>query len=236
MSSKKKNNTGPQGPMGPQGGLSSPSSARAQEFRREMADTEYDEDEVEREAYERTLQDLANRSKVGSGDSGLNSYRNYLKKMLKSSMSNYNDLLSRLKSQRKEAGSTIDLSMGQLSNLLQSQANPYDNFQAQQPQVTSQLQQLLESQNVSGSPVQDLASALNVQNQGQASAFSNLVGALGSNWQQGLQGQLQDVEAQRGQLMRGLDMNQLALIMGLSRDKENRQQQLMKMMLQVMGE
>lgn len=236
MVKKRNSGTGAQGPISPSDYSRGPSSARAQEYRREMAGTGYDEGQLENEAYEETMKELSNRnSRAGAGAGGLGSYRKYLEKMMKSSMRDYNNLISRLGQQANISRGTINSSMGNLSSLLQGQVNPYANFQTQQAPVNPQLQQLLASQDVSGSPVQDLASALNAQNQGQATAFSNLVNALGANWQQGQQGQLADVAAQQGQLQRGLDANQLALLLRLQQGNDSRQQQFMRLMLQAMG-
>jgi hypothetical protein len=114
-------------------------------------------------------------------------------------------LLGELQKQYSAATPTINTAVDALKAQISGQVNPYANMQAQNVEVTPQLQQLLESQGVSATPLQEFASALQAQNQGQATAFNNLAQQLGGAFETGRTGQMTGAEAMRAQALAALE-------------------------------
>lgn len=114
-------------------------------------------------------------------------------------------LLGELQKQYSAATPTINTAVDALKAQISGQVNPYANIQAQQVQVTPQLQQLLESQGVSTSPLQEFASTLQAQNAGQAAAFNNLSQQLAGGYEAGRTGQLTGADAMRAQALAALE-------------------------------
>lgn len=156
----------------------------------------------------------------GDGNSVLNRYAKYLQDMIKQSSTQGSDLMDRLTSMVGSSRGNINTAYGDLSTYLNAQKNPYAGLQATQAPVSPELQQLLQSQNVGTDPVAQLATALNTQNQGQASAFQNLINSMSNVWTGERTGQVADVEAQRAQARNNLDNTWMAYEMQL-RNKQN---------------
>lgn len=74
---------------------------------------------------------------------------------------------------------TINDAYASLIAFLSAQKNPWAGMKAQNTQVAPQLQQLLKSQNVNTTPMEQFASALNTQGNQQADAFQNLINIMG---------------------------------------------------------
>ena len=102
-----------------------------------------------------------------------------------------------LQSSYDSATSDIDRAYGSLEALLRGQVNPYEGYQVQAAPQVAGLSELLGSQGVSNLPVQQLGAALQTQNQGQATAFQNLVNTLGQIYSTSQQGALADVGRMR---------------------------------------
>lgn len=170
---------------------------------------------------------------VKTGPTALDRYTQQLQAMLTggSYAQPYTDLESKLNELYGQAQPKIDTAMTNLQNVLQGMANPYANFQAQTTQVTPQLSQLLASQGVSQTPLQELAAVTNAQNAGQSTAFGNLVGTLKSIQDATQQGALQDVATQRGDLASMLEQSRLGMGSQIARQKTDEQQSLMKMLM-----
>jgi len=109
-----------------------------------------------------------------------------------------------------QAGKTINASMDSLQTMLQGQANPYADLQAQAVNPTAQLSSFLQGQNVGDQQTQDYAQVLNAQNAGSAGAFNNLAGVLRSIAGADKQGALNDVAVQRDASTRQLASNNQA--------------------------
>jgi hypothetical protein len=109
-----------------------------------------------------------------------------------------------------QAGKTINASMDSLQAMLQGQANPYADLQAQAVNPTAQLSSFLQGQNVGDQQTQDYAQVLNAQNAGSAGAFNNLAGVLRSIAGADKQGALSDVAVQRDASTRQLASNNQA--------------------------
>lgn len=114
-------------------------------------------------------------------------------------------LLGELQKQYSAATPTINSAVDALKAQITGQVNPYVNMQAQTVQVTPQLQQLLESQGASTTPLQEFASTLQAQNQGQTTAFNNLAQQLGGAFETGRAGQLTGADAMRAQALAALE-------------------------------
>ena len=122
-----------------------------------------------------------------------------------------------------QAGKTINTSFDTLQSMLQGQANPYADLQAQTVTPTAQLQSFLQAQNVGDQQTQDYAQVLNAQNAGSAGAFNNLASVMRSIAGANQQGALSDVAVQRDASTRQLASNNQAygnqLTQGLLADK-----------------
>ena len=142
---------------------------------------------------------------------------------LKNLQTGYDTARTSLAGLNTQAGKTINASMDSLQAMLQGQANPYADLQAQVVNPTAQLSSFLQGQNVSDQQTQDYAQALNAQNAGSAGAFNNLAnfmrGIAGANQQ----GAIADVAVQRDASTRQLASSNQAygnqLTQGLLADK-----------------
>ena len=135
----------------------------------------------------------------------------------------YNTATADLGNLNTQAGKTINASMDSLQAMLQGQANPYANLQAQEVNPTAQLSSFLNAQNVGDQQAQDYAQVLNAQNAGSSGAFNNLAGVLRSIAGANQQGALADVATQRDASTRQLANSKQAygsqLAQGLLADK-----------------
>lgn len=143
----------------------------------------------------------------------------------------YASMLNALKQLGARSQGAINQSMDALTQSLQAQTNPFAGFQAQQTQTTPELAGLLQSQGVSTDPLQQYASAINAQNQGQATAFQNLANTLGGMYQQGMQGAVTDVGQQRADLLNQLQGNILGTGAALMGRKNVDRNAIVKMLL-----
>jgi hypothetical protein len=143
----------------------------------------------------------------------------------------YDNLQESLANLNQKASGTINSSMDALKAALQGQANPYANFKAQSTQVTPELSQLLASQGVPTTPLQQMAAATQAQNTGQATAFQNLVGSLGTIYGANQAGQISDVDAQRANLQNMLTQQTQGMGAQLAEKKQGRQSELLTMLL-----
>ena len=121
----------------------------------------------------------------------------------------YAKLLQALTGLGDYAAGNINSSMDALTSTLQAQANPFANFTAQQTQTTPELSQLLQSQGVSQDPLQQFATAINAQNQGQATAFQNQANIMRDIYGANQTGSIGDVSQQRASLLNQLQGNVL---------------------------
>lgn len=106
----------------------------------------------------------------------------------------------------------IDQAYNSLEALLRGQVNPYEGYQVQAAPQIGGLSELLASQGVSNQPVRELATAFQTQNQGQATAFQNLVNTLGQIYGTSQQGALADVGRMRTESRRNAATNRQELL------------------------
>jgi len=109
----------------------------------------------------------------------------------------YGDQTSSLAGINTQAGNTINSSMDSLKTMLEGQANPYANLQAESVTPTAQLSSFLQGQNVGNQQTQDYAQVLNAHNAGSAGAFNNLASVMRSIAGANQQGAISDVAVQR---------------------------------------
>lgn len=169
----------------------------------------------------------------GSGPNALDRFTRQLQAMLTGGSYGkpYDDLQTNLANLNQQASGTINSSMDALKTALQGQANPYANFQAQSTQVSPELSQLLASQGVPTTPLEQMAAATQAQNTGQATAFQNLVGSLGTIYGANQAGQISDVDAQRANLQNMLAQQAQGMGAQLAEKKQGRQSELLTMLL-----
>lgn len=179
----------------------------------------------------------AGASGAGGGLSTLDRYTQMIQKMLTGGgyRKPQDDLMAKLSGMFPGAQAGVNTAMDALAASLQAQQNPYAGFQAAQAQATPQLQDFLAAQGVSSQPVQEFASALNAQNQGQAAAFQNLANMLGSIQQANQVGAVGDVAAQRANLLNQLQQAQLGYGAQLESQAAKQQQDYMGMLLQALA-
>jgi hypothetical protein len=144
----------------------------------------------------------------------------------------YGGLLKSLRGLGNNAARGINSSMDELTRTLQSQANPYSNFQAQNTATTPALQQLLQSQGVSQDPLQQFATAINAQNTGQANAFQNQANTMRDMYTANQQGSINDVAAQRAQLLNSLQANTFGTGVALMGKSAPNRKAIMQMILE----
>lgn len=137
----------------------------------------------------------------------LNRYARSLQEMLNtgSYRTNQDQLLANLAQQYQASSPVVNASIDALRSQISGMQNPYENIQVQTAQASPQLQQLLESQGVSATPLQEFGAALQAQNQGQAAAFGNLAQQLASGFEQSRGTQLTGAESQRAALLSALE-------------------------------
>jgi hypothetical protein len=121
----------------------------------------------------------------------------------------YAALLKALTGLGDYAAGNINSSMDSLASTLQAQTNPFADFKAQQTQTTPELSQLLQSQGVSQDPLQQFATAMNAQNQNQATAFQNQADIMSKIYGANQTGSIGDVAQQRYDLLNQLQGNVL---------------------------
>lgn len=182
-------------------------------------------------------QSAAGQSGGTSGPNAMDRYTRQLQKMLKSGsyMNPYNDLMAKLSTMYGSAQGQINTAMDNLSSTLQGQANPYSGFQAQQTAVTPQLTELLKSQGVSASPLEQMAAATKAQNTGQADAFTNLVGTLGSIYGANQKSAQAAGEQQRANLLDELAMSQLGIGSQIAQQGRTQQSNLVELLLKAIA-
>jgi hypothetical protein len=115
------------------------------------------------------------------------------------------ELLNLLSQQYGASTPVINTAVDALKAQIAGQVNPYANIQAEATQVTPQLQQLLESQGVSTTPLQEFATTLQSQSEGQAAAFNNLAQQLAAGFEGSRTGQMTGAESQRAALLGALE-------------------------------
>ena len=192
---------------------------------------------AETAGYNDTTQTL-NTPAVGSGGGGLSPLDRYtqaIQGMLTggSYRQPQDDLLARLQTMYGQAQPKINTAMDNLTGFLQEQTNPYAGLEAQRTEVSpdSMLSELLQSQGVNQTPLQQLAAVTQAQNTGQSDAFQNLIGSMQNMWQGNQAGQLADVNAQRADLQTQLENSRLGAGAQLNKEAASQQQDLMKMLL-----
>lgn len=146
-------------------------------------------DKAEKDAYDKALAQLK-----GGGSGG-------------GTAGGYGQLLKTMKSLGDMSAGNINSSMDSLTSMLQGQANPYANFQAQNTSTTPELQQLLQSQGVDTNPLQQYATAINAQNTGQANAFQNQANTMRDIYGANQAGSIADTAMQRSNLLNQLQGN-----------------------------
>lgn len=173
----------------------------------------------------------------GGGPRAIDMYTRQLQKLLTGGAyaKPYSDLEAKLGELYGQAQPRIDTAMTNLETTLKGMTNPYANFQAQTTQVTPQLSQLLASQGVSQTPLQELAAVTNAQNAGQSTAFGNLVGTLKSIQDASQQGMLQDVASQRTDFGNALEQARLGMGAQIAQQRMGQQESLMKLLLSALA-
>ena len=149
----------------------------------------------------------------------------------------YADLLKALTGLGDYAAGNINSSMDSLVSTLQAQKNPFADFKAQQTQTTPELSQLLQSQGVSQDPLQQFATAMNAQNQNQATAFQNQADIMSKIYGANQTGAISDVGQQRSDLIAQLQGNVLgsgAKLLGGKGKKALDSNTIARMILQAM--
>ena len=141
------------------------------------------------------------------------------------------DLLAKLKEMYGQAQPQVNTAMDNLSGFLQGQANPYAGLQAQTTQATPALSELLQSQGVNQTPLQQMAAVTQAQNTGQSTAYQNLIGSMGNMWKGNQAGQIQDVASQKADLQTQLQNSLLGAGTQLNTKAAGQQQDLMSMLL-----
>jgi predicted O-linked N-acetylglucosamine transferase (SPINDLY family) len=180
--------------------------------------------------------DLEPPSGTGTGAGGLSSLDRYtqaIQNMLTSGSYRkpQDDLLAKLTEMYGQAQPRINTAMDDLSSFLGAQINPYAGLQAQTTQATPALSELLQSQGVDQTPLQQLAAVTQAQNTGQSDAFQNLIGSMQGMWQGNQAGQIRDVASQRADLQTQLQNSLLGAGTQLNTKAAGQQQDLMTMLL-----
>jgi hypothetical protein len=175
----------------------------------------------------------------GGGPSALDRYTQAIQGMLTSGSYRQpqDDLLAKLTEMYGQAQPQINTAMDNLTGFLQGQSNPYAGLEAQRTEVSpdSMLSELLQSQGVSQTPLQQLAAVTQAQNTGQSDAFQNLIGSMQNMWQGNQAGQISDVAAQRAGLQTQLENSRLGAGTQLNTQAAGQQQDLMKMLLEALS-
>ena len=192
-------------------------------------------------AYENALAALKTQAAMGTGGGGglspMDRYTQQLQHMLVSGSYRqpYDQLQTQLQGLYGQAGGQVNTAMDNLSSFLQGQTNPYAGVKAQETQVTPALSELLQSQGVSTNPLQQLAAVTQAQNAGQASAFNNLVGTLGSIYGANQAGQISDVGQQRADLQNQLNMANLSAGSQIQQQASGQQEKLITMLMNALA-
>jgi hypothetical protein len=184
--------------------------------------------------------DLEPPSGTGAGGlSSLDRYTRAIQNMLTSGSYRkpQDDLLAKLTEMYGQAQPRINTAMDNLSSFLGAQTNPYAGLEAQRTEVSpdSMLSELLQSQGVNQTPLQQLAAVTQAQNTGQSTAFQNLIGSMQNMWQGNQAGQLADVNTQRADLQTQLENSRLGAGAQLNKDAAGQQQDLMKLLLEALS-
>jgi hypothetical protein len=143
------------------------------------------------------------------------------------------DLLRQLGVVSGQAEGTVGSAFDQLQNYLQTnQSNPYAQFQAAglgeaAPAPTAALADVLATQGVNRSPVDEYANMLTQQNAAQANAFQNIANVLSAGQAQSNVGRLQDVAAQRALTMRDLAGQRAGMQFGVNAQTQDLLDRLM---------
>lgn len=163
----------------------------------------------------------------------LNRYTRQLQGLLRSGSyrAPQDQLMQQLQTQYQAATPQINTAYENLISQLQSQTNPYANMQAVTTQATPELQQLLQSQGVSTDPLQQFATALNTQNQGQATAFQNLINTMSGIQSAGQTGMIDAARAQQANALAALEGQRAGYATQLESQAAGQQQNFMEMLL-----
>jgi hypothetical protein len=170
---------------------------------------------------------------TGAGLSALDRYTRAIQNMLTSGSYRkpQDDLLARLQTMYGQAQPQINTAMDNLTGFLQGQTNPYAGLQAQTTQATPELSELLQSQGVNQTPLQQLAAVTQAQNTGQSTAFQNLIGSMQNMWTGNQAGQIQDIASKKADLQTQLQNSLLGAGTQLNTKAAGQQQDLMTMLL-----
>lgn len=163
----------------------------------------------------------------------LNRYTRQLQGLLRSGSyrAPQDQLMQQLQTQYQAATPQINTAYENLISQLQGQTNPYANMQAVTTQATPELQQLLQSQGVSTDPLQQFATALNTQNQGQATAFQNLINNMSGIQSANQTGMINAARAQQANALAALEGQRAAYGTQLESQAAGQQQNFMEMLL-----
>jgi predicted O-linked N-acetylglucosamine transferase (SPINDLY family) len=193
--------------------------------------------QIKREA-DQAAKDAANAAKSGAGGlSSLDRYTQAIQNMLTSGSYRkpQDDLLAKLTQMYTQAQPQVNTAMNDLSSFLGAQTNPYAGLQAQTTQATPQLSELLQSQGVNQTPLQQLAAVTQAQNTGQSTAFQNLIGSMRDAWKANQAGQMTDVATQKADLQTQLQNALLGAGTQLNTKAAGQQQDLMTMLLSALS-
>ena len=188
------------------------------------------------EAYKAALASMQSGS-GGGGLSPLDRYTQAIQNMLTGGAYRkpQDDLLARLQTMYGQAQPQVNTAMDNLTGFLQGQTNPYAGLQAQTTQVTPALSELLQSQGVNQTPLEQLAAVTQAQNTGQSTAFQNLIGSMQNMWKGNQAGQIQDVASQKADLQTQLQNSLLGAGTQLNTKAAGQQQDLMTMLLSALA-
>lgn len=194
--------------------------------------------QIKREA-DQAAKDGTNTGGAGGagGPSALDRYTQAIQNMLTSGSYRkpQDDLLAKLTQMYTQAQPQVNTAMNDLSSFLGAQTNPYAGLQAQTTQVTPQLSELLQSQGVNQTPLQQLAAVTQAQNTGQSDTYQNLIGSMQNMWKGNQAGQIQDVAAQKADLQTQLQNALLGAGTQLQTKAAGQQQDLMTMLLSALA-
>lgn len=184
--------------------------------RRNRGTTQSQLDEAQKKAYETTLKLQQNAGLGGSGNG-------------------YGNLMTALSNMYGQAKGQINSSTNNLVDFLNQQKNPYANLQAQTVQATPQLQELLQSQGVSTTPLQQLATVTQAQNAGQTTAYNNLINSLNGMWDAGQMQQQQNVQTLQDSNLQALTGNTMGYGANILGKKNPNQQALIQLINALSG-
>jgi hypothetical protein len=132
----------------------------------------------------------------------------------------YSNLVKAISDMYGKASGQINDSMTNLNTFLAGQKNPYEGFKAQDVVATPALEELLKSQGVSTTPLQQLATVVQAQNTGQTGAYNNLMDSMKTMWDAGQVQQQQNANIIQQQALQALAGNAMGYGAGALADKK----------------